>query len=485
MTRFCDEWHPKNDLKLIEFNRWLTRAGGRICMIRSAYPKLRRQIWSTLIFALPIIGSNLAQSAKHLTDTVMLGRYGVDELAAGVLAGVIFMITFIVGSGFAQAAIPMAAEARGAGLTWKVRRVIRMSFWLSCAYGLILVPPLFQTERFLLLLGQQEDIARLAGDYMDIALWGIFPALSVMVLKSFFVALAMPRLILWATVFGALLNIPANYAFIFGNWGAPELGIQGAAVATVAAHSAGLLILLVFSFTNANCRSYSLYSRFWRPEWQTLLAVFRIGWPISITLIAETGLFAVCSIMMGWISTEALAAHGIALEAAAFVFMMYLGVSIAVTTQVGFTVGQRDRDAIVLMIQAATAVTFILAIMVVVVFVSIPELIVSAFLDESAEKAAVVLSIGITLMYLGAAFQIGDALQVVALGILRGFSDTKVPMLIAAFSYAVVGAPISYLLGFIAGWGSVGVWCGFIIGLGMAALLLFLRIRILLSQLDF
>lgn len=204
--------------------------------------KLKHQIYVTLTFALPLIGSNLAQSSKHVVDALMLGRYGVDELAAGVLGGTVFLITFIVGSGFAMAAIPLAAAARGSGLTWKVRRVVRMSFWLSTIYWLLLFVPLHFIEQFLLLLGQDPEIAQLSGDYMSVALWAVFPAIVVMVIKSFFMALGKPKIILWSTIGGALINVPANYAFIFGNFGAPELGVKGAAYATIAAHGFTLLV---------------------------------------------------------------------------------------------------------------------------------------------------------------------------------------------------------------------------------------------------
>ena len=435
----------------------------------------KQQLWATMLFAIPLIGSNVAQSSKHLVDAIMLGRYGVDELAAGVLAGTMFIITFVVGSGFAMAAIPMAAEARGSGLTWKVRRIVRMSFWLSTLYWLILFVPLHYAEALFLMLGQQPEIAQLAGEYMTIALWGVFPAMTVMVLKSFFMALGKARVILWTTALGAIVNVPANYALVFGNWGAPELGIKGAAYATIAAHSLTLVVMVIYLLLDPVSRSYNLLLRFYRVEWKILGRVFTIGWPISATLISEIGLFAACSVMMGWIDTATLAAHGIALETAGFVFMVYLGFANASTAQVGFAVGTRSKTSLVLAAQAAIFLTTLTATAVMLIFLIFPEHLVRAFLDTESDEAAMVLSIGIQLLYLAAAFQIGDALQVVALGLLRGLSDTRIPMIIAVFSYAGVGLPVSYFLGFTVGMQGVGIWCGFIAGLAAAAILLLLR----------
>ncbi len=445
----------------------------------------RQQLWLTLMFAMPLIGSNLAQSSKQLVDAAMLGRYGVDELAAGVLAGMIFLITFVVGSGFAMAAIPLSAKARGSGLTWKVRRIVRMSFWLSVIYWLLLLIPLHHTETLLLHLGQQVEIAHLAGQYMSIAVWGIFPAISVMVLKSFFMALGKAKIILWATVLGALINVPANYAFIFGHWGVPELGIKGAAYATIFAHSLTLLTLVIYAMRDTVCRSYSLFSRIWRPEWKTLFEVFLLGWPISATLISEIGLFAACSVMMGWIDTATLAAHGIVLETAGFVFMIYLGFANASTAQIGFAVGSRDRNSLMLAAKACLALTGVTATVITLIFLSIPDVLIKAFLDVNSEEALLVLAIGIQLVYLAAAFQLSDALQIVALGLLRGLSDTRTPMLIAVFSYAVVGLPTSYYLGFKADMGGVGIWVGFVAGLSVAATLLLFRFRWKLKRVNF
>ncbi len=442
------------------------------------------QVRATLSLALPVIGSNLTQSLKHLTDAIMLGWYGVDELAGGVLGTTLFSVVFIVGSGCAMATVPLAASAEGSGLTWRVRRVIRMGIWLSLIYGVLVLLPLWNTRWLLVSLGQEELTASLAGDYMRIAMWGMLPALGIMALKSFFMALVRPRIVLWATLAGVVLNILANYGLIFGNWGFPELGIKGAAIATVVSHCFALLIMFLYTEFKPDFRKYSLFSNFLRPDWPAFREVFRLGWPISATLVAETGFFAITAIMMGWIDTETLAAHGITLEIAAFVFMIYLGLANAGTVQIGRAIGLQDRAGIFLASRAVIMLCVGAVAIVVLVMVSVPETLISAFLDTDADNADHVIAIGVSLLYVAAAFQLADALQVVALGLLRGLSDTHLPMIIATFSYAVLGLPASYLLGFTLGGGGVGVWTGFVIGLGCAAVLLFLRYRLLLSRLE-
>ena len=445
---------------------------------------LTSQILSTLGLALPVIGSNLTQSLKHLTDAVMLGWYGIDELAGGVLGATLFTVTFIVGSGCAMATLPLAASAEGSGQTWRVRRVIRMGLWLSIIFGMLALWPLWQTEEFLLILDQEPSTAALAGDYMQIAVWGLLPALGIMALKSFFMALVRPQIVLWSTLAGALFNIIANYALIFGNWGFPELGIQGAAVATVVSQSMAMAIMLMFLRVKPAFRQYALFSNFLKPDWPVFVEVFKLGWPISATLVAETGFFAITAVMMGWIDTESLAAHGIVLEIAAVMFMIYLGLANAGTVMVGRAFGTMDRDGIILASRAVIILCVVAVAGTMLIFVSIPETLVGAFLDSDSGNIDRVVEIGVTLMYIAAIFQIGDALQVVALGLLRGLKDTQFPMIVAAISYAVIGVPASYLLGFTFGGEGAGVWFGFVIGLSCAAALLLVRFRLLLGKLD-
>ena len=446
---------------------------------------LTAEFISTLSLALPVMGSNLTQSLKHLTDAVMLGWYGVEELAAGVLGSTLLTLVFLVGSGCAMATVPLAASAEGSGETWRVRRVIRMGLWISLLFGLIVQAPLWHTEHFMLLLGQKPLTASLAADYMRIAMLSLFPALGIMALKSFFFALVRPQIVLWATLSGALLNIVANYALIFGNWGFPELGVKGAAIATIASHGLAFTVMVAWATTDSSFKRYSLFANFFRSDWPIAREVFRLGWPISATLIAETGFFAATAVMMGWIDTESLAAHGIVLEIAAFMFMIYLGLANAVTVTVGRALGARNRDQIVLASMAATILTVAVVVLAILVFVLLPETLIRAFLDSSTENAARVVEIGVTLALVAAMFQIGDALQVVGLGLLRGLKDTKLPMFIAALSYAMIGLPCSYVLGFTFGFAGPGVWFGFVIGLTTAAVLLYLRFWRMLSRLDF
>lgn len=179
------------------------------------------------VLGLPLIGGHVAQFAIGLTDTVMLGWYGVEALAAVTLGSTYFFSIFLLGSGFAFAVMPMVAAAAGAGEDRQIRRSTRMGLWLSLLYGALAMPLLWWSEPILLLLGQKPQVAHDAAEYLRIAGWAIFPALLYMVAKSYLAALERTQIVLWMSVFGAVLNALVNYALIFGNWGAPELGVTG------------------------------------------------------------------------------------------------------------------------------------------------------------------------------------------------------------------------------------------------------------------
>ena len=425
---------------------------------------------SLFVLGLPLIGSNVAQMAITATDTLMLGRYDVTALAAATLAGSIFFTLFIVGSGFAWAGTPLVAAASEEGDIVQARRVTRMGLWLSFIYGAIMLPPMFFSEPLFLLIGQEPEVAALAQTYLRIAGWGILPALVVMVLKAFLSALEHTPIILWVTIIAAILNALINYALIFGNWGAPELGVQGAAIASVAVQLASAVLLGVY--VTAKLPAFAVFQRIWRRDGEALGTVFRLGWPIGVTSFAETGLFTASAIMMGWLGAVPLAAHGIALQLASMTFMVHLGLSQAATVRAGRTWGRKDIAALKTGGNVAVVSSLVFAMITIAAFLLFPEVLISFFVDADDSQRPEILAIGVGLLALAALFQLVDGAQVMALGLLRGVQDTRVPMILASLSYWGLGLPAGYVLGFPLGLGAVGIWLGLVVGLAMAAVLL-------------
>jgi multidrug resistance protein, MATE family len=428
-----------------------------------------------LLLSLPIIGGHLAQMLLHVTDTVMMGWYGVTELAALVLAASAFFFLFILGSGVGIGLMGMLSASLGRGDEVQVRRDTRMGLWLSIAYGILVLPALIWSGPVLLALGQKPELATLAQDYLRIAGFGMVPALIVMVLRSYFAALERASVVLWVTLGAVVMNAGLNWALVFGHWGAPELGVRGSAIATLGAQVLSAVALIGYAVWLPATRRFHLFGRFWRPDWGTMGQVLRLGIPAGMTAIAESGMFIAAALMMGWVGKVELAAHGIALQVGGLAFMLYMGISNAVTVRLGKAFGERDRAAMEGVVKASLLLTLGICGLVITGFLLAPRVIIGTFLDEGQADVAAILDFGTRLLAIAALFQLFDALQVLALGFLRAVQDAKVPMGLAAVSYWGVGLPCSYVLAFPMGMGGIGLWIGLVVGLAAAAVLLMIR----------
>ena len=422
---------------------------------------------------LPLVLSNLAMFAIHITDSIMLGWYDVKALAASTIAGTAFFVIFIVGAGFGQAVTPLVAEAAEEDDDVRVRRVTRMGMWLSIIYGAVVMIPFFWAEQILVAIGQDPQVAALAHIYLQIVVFQMIPTLLVMTMKSFLAALEHTAVILWGTIATALMNVVINYALIFGNWGFPEMGIKGAAVASLTVSIVTVVILLVYALVKLP--QYNLLQNIWRSDAEIMGQVYRLGWPIGLTSLAEGGLFSASAVMMGWIGTLPLAAHGVAIQLASLTFMFHIGMSQAATVRAGRALGRNDELGLRRGGIAAIGLSFGFAIATMAMFLLIPELLISGFINPNDPARDAIMTIGVSLLAMAALFQVVDAVQVIALGLLRGVQDTAVPMVMATFSYWVIGLPVSYWLAFEREMGPVGLWLGLVVGLAVASVLLMWR----------
>lgn len=238
---------------------------------------LSSHIRATLKLGLPLIGGQLAQVFIGVTDTVMIGWYGVEELAAVALGSSYFHLILILGMGFGLAVMPMVASAAARDDDQQVRRVTRMGLWISLGFAALVMPLFWYSEALLLRSGQSAQVSADAQTYLRIAGWAIWPGCLLVVLRSHLSALERPNIVLWAWVGGVFLNAGINWVLIFGNLGAPEMGIAGAATASVFTNLLILLILALYASRAEGLRHFALFTRFWRPDWEALLQVFRLG----------------------------------------------------------------------------------------------------------------------------------------------------------------------------------------------------------------
>ncbi|MFC3167068.1 MATE family efflux transporter [Paracoccus fontiphilus] len=437
--------------------------------------RYRPHVAATLSLGLPLIGSHLARMAIGVGDTIMVGWYGVEALAGLVIATSFFHILFFLGMGFGTGVLGLIATAIARGDETEVRRATRMALWLSGGFGLAVMPLMWWSEPILSALGQTPAVAGYAQDYLRVAGWGLAVVLGQVTLNSYLAAMERTQIVMWVTLAGLPVNVVLNWVLIFGNLGAPELGVQGAAIASLTVQCLQLVLLVVYAAWLPVARKFHLFQRLWRPDWPALRTVAAIGLPIGLTMVAEGGLFVGSNIMMGWIGTQQLAAHGIALQITSVAFMAHLGLSNAATIRVGQAKGRDDatfmRDAAV----TVTGMSLAFACLTIALFLAAAGPLMRLYLDPTDPQADAIVLIGAGLLFYAALFQLADALQVLALGFLRGVHDTRVPMWIAGFSYWMVGMPVAWGLAFPLGFGPAGLWLGLCAGLTLAAGLLMAR----------
>ena len=429
----------------------------------------------TLRLGIPLVGAQLAQLAIHTTDIVIIGRIGTAELAAMVLAGQFWFTIFIFGSGFANAVVPMAAQAHGRGDPVYVRRSVRMGLWAGLGYCVMTLPIFLYAEPILVSLDQDPHVAALAASYLHITCWAMIPALIFFVLRSFFSALNKAGIVLYVTIAILLANAFLAYSLVLGHFGFPRMGLTGAAIASVIVNVLSVVLAIIYIRVQPELHSYTLFIRFWKPDWHALGEVLRLGLPISVTIMSEVTLFTVASLLMGSIGTIELAAHGIALQLSSIAFMIPLGLGQAATVRVGIAHGQNDRANV---LRAAISVILLgmgCSVVGGTLFATHPQFLASLFLDTSNPDSAAVLAVAGPFVIVSGIFQLVDGLQAIASGLLRGIKDTTIPMLLAMLSYWAIGFVGCYVFAFPLKFGGIGIWYGFVLGLVSGAVLLTIR----------
>jgi MATE family multidrug resistance protein len=435
----------------------------------------RVELAATFRLAWPLVVAQLAQNALHLTDVILLGWLGSTYLAAGTLATTFLMPFLVAGVGVVGAVAPLVAQARGARNIKAVRRVVRQGSWVALLLAAAMVPVVLQIRPLYAAMGQDPAVTAMAGEFIDIAAWSLFPALGIVAFRSLLAAYDATRAILVITVLGVLLNAAVAYALIFGHFGLPRMELRGAATATLVTNIAMALMMIAYVVTHRRFRRFHLLVRFWKPDWRRFAEILRVGTPIGLTVLAEVGLFTAAALLMGWLGTDEVAAHAIALQCASMAFMVPLGLGMAATVRVGLAYGRRDPLAIHRAGWAAFALGTGFMALSCALFLTAGPAIVALFLDPGRPENANALALAATFLAVAGLFQLVDGAQVVAAHALRGLSDTAVPMMLAIFGYWAVGLPVAYGLGFVAGWRGVGIWLGLACGLAFVAVVLVTR----------
>jgi MATE family multidrug resistance protein len=421
----------------------------------------------TLVLAAPIVAGQVSQMLLGLADTVMIGQVGTEELAAAAFVNTLFHMGFVLAIGLFVAVSVQVAYAYGANRYRDAGESLRHGVLGGGLLGVVLGGGLLMLLPFLDKFGQPEAVVALSPGYLVWLALSLIPLVPMMVFKSYSEAFHNPWPLLWMMLGTVLINIVLNYLFIFGHWGAPQMGLNGAGLATFLARMIGVVVVGWYVLHSKRL-SVGLPQRWWAPlRISNLMSLLRLGFPISIQISVEFAAFAVCALLMGQFGSAALAAHQIALMCATTTFMVPLGLSMALTIRVGYAIGAQQK---------ATCLRIILGTVLIAVGVMV--LSASSFfffggpIADLFTNDAEVIAMAVTFLAVTGVFQVFDGVQVTVMGSLRAMHDVFVPTGINVVSFFVLSIPLGIVLAFYLGVGPVGLWIGLASGLCVSAVVL-------------
>ncbi len=428
-----------------------------------------------LAFAVPMASVQVGLMLMGVVDTAMVGRLSAEALAGTAVANIWFFAVSTIGMGTIAVLDPVISQAYGAndhaGIARGLQRGLVIALLVTVPTSLGLLP----VARVLTWAGQPAAVVPLAASYARVIVAGIFPYFAFMALREGLQALGKIRPVIGTIVLANLLNFFLNWVFIFGNLGAPPLGVAGSALATTISRWVMALGLLGLTW-----RHLRPYLRPWRPEttaWDPLRRMFALGLPIGFQILFEYGVFGGVGLLMGRVGAAAVAGHTVALNLAAITFMVPFGIGGAASVLVGRAVGAGRPDDARRVAAAALIVGASFMAVTASVFIAIPRLLAEAYSPDPAVAA-----VSAVLIPLAGVFQIFDGTQAVALGVLRGIGDTRVPVLVNLAGYYLIGLPISLWLGFHRHLGPRGLWWGLVVGLVVVAAVLVARVKVRLRD---
>lgn len=429
----------------------------------------RRELEELLRLALPVVAVQVGMMLMGVVDTIMVGHVSPRDLAAVALGNLYFFSGTVFGLGTLLALDPVVSQAVGAGEPEGVARGLQrgalLSLALTGAATLVMLP----AEGVLELLRQPPDVVPVATGYVLSAAPGILPFYLYIVFRQTLQAMGRVAPIVWTILVANLANAGFNWILVYGNLGAPAMGAVGAGVASSLSRwlMAGGVLVAAWPLL----RPHLLPLRREAFRWVPLVRMVQVGAPIGAQLGMEFGAFAVIGLLMGWLGTVAMASHQVAINLASLTFMVPLGVAQATAVLVGRAVGAEDTPGARRAAGAGLLVGGAFMVGTAVLFLVAPGPLARIYSGDVP-----VVELAVLLIPIAGVFQVFDGLQVVAAAILRGIGDTRVPMILIVAGFWIVGFPVSLLAGFGLDRGAVGLWWGLVVGLGVVALLLVLRV---------
>ncbi len=414
----------------------------------------------TIKLAWPVVMAELAWVAMGIVDTLMVGRLGPEAIGAVGVGSILFIAVGVFGVGLLLGLDPLISKAYGARRLDECHRWLVHGLWLGLLVSAPIMAFLFAANGWIGAWGFDPDVLFLLRPYLAVVTWSLLPLLLYTSFRRYLQSMGIVAPNMFALLTANLVNVVVNWILIFGNLGAPRLGVTGAAWATVLSRTYMAAMLLgVIVWREADKQSGLIHTP-WQVEMRRMRQLLRIGLPAAGHLLLEVGVFAAATALAGRLVPAALAAHQIVLNIASFTFMVPLGVGAGGGIRVGQAVGRGDWVGARSAGWAALLIGSLFMLATAAAFVAVPRWIVGAFTSDPE-----VMRIGLTLLLIAAVFQLFDGIQGAATGILRGVGDTRKPMVWNLIAHWGVGLPLGYSLCFTLGFGVAGLWFGLSIGL--------------------
>ena len=438
----------------------------------------RNEIGRLMRLAGPLIVNNLSIAGMQAADTVMSGRLGATTLAAVAVGASVWFFFFTIGLGVMMAISPIAARHWGAGNPELIGRYTRQGIYLAIAIALVaMVTVRFAVPPLLEVIGIDPGFRELTVGYTQAISYGAVGIFVFLALRFTTEGVGATTPIMITSLVAFALNVFLNYVFMYGKFGFPAMGAVGCGLASAVTMWVIAFVLFAYMAGTRTYRDMQLFTRLGPPRMDALREIIVLGVPIAVTITAEAGLFNAVAVMMGTRGAEITAAHQIAINFAATMFMVPLALSSAITIRVGHELGALEFR------RARYAGGF--GIFVCGIFMACSALFLFVFRDAVVSLYTddpVVKGIAISLLFMAAIFQVADGVQIGAAGALRGYKDTRLPMVINTFAYWALGFPLAYLAAVTYVMPPSYIWGGFVLGLTVAAVLLTWRYYLLSAR---
>ena len=434
-----------------------------------------------LSLAFPVILGLLGHTVVQLIDNIMVGQLGTAELASVSLGSSFVFIAMSLGIGFSTALTPLVAQADGRSDTKRVGELFMHGLFLCIFLGVILFLGVYSLRNQMFHMGQPQEVVFLAFPYLNWVAGSLIPLVIFQAFRQFSDGLSLTRPAMYATLFGNGINVILNYLLIFGHFGFPKLGVEGAAIGTFISRLLMLLFIVLYVKNHNQYQKYKLSLNFAQIKLFLVQKILKLGFPSALQMFFEVAFFVVAVWMSGILGTNSQAANQIALNLTSMTFMVAMGLSATAMIRVGNQYGKKDFKEL-----KRIAFSIFFLIIIIDVFFCAFYLIFSndlpwIYLENkgalTSPDTLEVIAIAASLLVVSGFFQITDGLQVVVLGALRGLQDVNIPTTLIFISYWIIGFPVSYYLAFYTPLEATGIWIGLLTGLSCSAVLLFLRFQ--------